>query len=259
MTLWGNVTWDVARAGGFTAYLLTALSVATGLALTVQWQSPRWPRLVNSELHNFLTLLALIFTGVHILAVWLDPFTRFGWAEVFIPFLSHYRPLWMALGIVGLYLALAVGLSTWLRSRIGYVWWRRLHLLTLATYALVTVHGLGNGSDTRTWWGALIYAASVVLIGSLLALRLLFPAGQGKRHPLAAGVTALAILGLGIFAALGPLQPGWNIFANNGQGSGARNDVAAPPAARAATDPFGAAFTAYVEPTMTATAPGASE
>jgi hypothetical protein len=47
---------------------------------------------VNSELHNFLTLLSAIFMVVHVLAVWVDPFTQFGWNEVFIPFVSHYRP-----------------------------------------------------------------------------------------------------------------------------------------------------------------------
>src|SRR2546421_9921533 len=125
-TLWQAVTWDVARAGGFTAYILLMLSVAIGLALTMHLQSPSfWPRILNSELHNFVTLLALVFTSIHVLAVIVDPFTRFGLKEVFIPFVSHYRPVWMALGIVALYLGLAIGLSTWLRPIIGYNWWRR--------------------------------------------------------------------------------------------------------------------------------------
>ena len=60
MSPWEAVTWDVARAGGFTAYVLLGLSVALGLALTMHWQSWRWPRLINSELHNFVTLLSLV-------------------------------------------------------------------------------------------------------------------------------------------------------------------------------------------------------
>src|SRR5215831_19142441 len=78
MSVWEAITWDVARAGGFTAYILLTLAVALGLALTLQIQSSRWPRLINSELHNYLTLLSLVFVGVHVLAVWVDPFTRFG-------------------------------------------------------------------------------------------------------------------------------------------------------------------------------------
>src|SRR5215469_5637601 len=98
----------------------------------------------------------------------------------------------MALGIVALYLGLAIGLSTWLRPIIGYAWWQRLHVLTLVTYGLVTVHGIATGSDTRTWWGVLIYAGSAAIIAWLLLLRLLQPAtAQGQRHPGWAIVTAL--------------------------------------------------------------------
>lgn len=172
-TLWENVTWNVARAGGFTAYILLALAVIVGLALSTQLQSPaRWPRLLNNELHNFLTLLGTIFLGVHILAVWVDPFTKFGWNEVFLPFVSHYRPIWMALGIVALYLGLAIGLSTWIRPRIGYRWWRRLHILTIGIFALATIHGLGTGSDTQTIWALGIYVASSIVVTLLLCRRL---------------------------------------------------------------------------------------
>ncbi|HLI05281.1 MAG TPA: ferric reductase-like transmembrane domain-containing protein [Ktedonobacteraceae bacterium] len=174
-TLWQAVTWDVARAGGFTAYILLALAVMVGLALSTQLQSPsRWPRLLNSELHNFLTLLSTIFVIVHVLAVWVDPFTRFGWQEIFIPFLSTYRTFWMALGIVALYLGIAIGISTWLRPRIGYKLWRKLHVLTLLIFALATIHGLGTGSDTQTPWAIGIYLTSIAFVGILFLRRVFF-------------------------------------------------------------------------------------
>lgn len=175
MTAWEAVTWYVARAGGLTAYALLSSSVVLGLALTLRWQSPRWPRLINSEWHNYLTLLSLIFAGVHVLAVWVDPFTRFGLSELWVPLVSHYRPLAMALGIVGLYLGLAIGLSTWLRPIIGYQLWRRLHILTLVVYALVTLHGITTGTDTRTWWALALYLGSAGLTGLLIVLRLQAP------------------------------------------------------------------------------------
>jgi predicted ferric reductase len=183
MNIWQSVTWNVARAGGFTAYILLTLAVIVGLALSTQLQSPsRWPRLLNSELHNFLTLLSTIFLGVHVLAVWVDPFTSFNWNEVFIPLVSHYRPEWMALGIVSLYLGIAIGISTWLRPRIGYTWWRRLHVLTLAIFVLATIHGIGTGSDTQTWWALGIYLVSSILVGLLLCRRLFVSSRKSKKH-----------------------------------------------------------------------------
>jgi xanthosine utilization system XapX-like protein len=270
MGVWQSITWDVARAGGFTAYILLTLSVAIGLALTLQWQSPgRWPRLLNSELHNFTTLLALIFTGIHVLAVWIDPFTSFGWNEVLIPFVSHYRPLWMAPGIVGLYLGLAIGLSTWLRPLIGYVWWRRLHVLTLVLYALVTVHGLATGSDTQTWWGVLIYVSSVALVGGLLLSRLLTPVNARSRsHPVIATLVGLLTLAGVIWTVSGPLQAGWNAVANNGNGSGSRIAQAQSPGQsttqkqsgnqQPSSDPYASPFTATLQGTISQTGPAAS-
>ena len=214
MTLWETITWDTTRAGGFTAYGLLAAAVIVGLALSMQWQSPRWPRLVNSELHNFLTLLALFFTALHVLAVWLDPFTHFTWVEMLIPFTSYYRPIWMALGIVALYLGIAIGASTWLRPRIGYALWRKLHIFTLAIFALTTVHGLATGSDTQTWWALAIYVVSTVAVTALLCARLLKPTkASGRRHPKLAAATALLVLIAVVWALMGPLQSGWSSHA----------------------------------------------
>ena len=183
-TIWQGVTWDVARAGGFTAYILLTLAVVVGLALSTQIQSPsRWPRLLNSELHNFLTLLSTIFLVVHVLATWVDPYTNFGWNEILIPLASHYRPEWMVFGIVALYLGIAIGISTWLRPHIGYKLWRSLHVLTLGIFALATIHGIGTGSDTQTPWALGIYLVSIVLVGSLLCRRVLFSKGKRKHVP----------------------------------------------------------------------------
>ena len=171
MGIWKSVTWDVARAGGLTAYALLTASVLIGLALSLHWQSARWPRLINNALHNYLTLLGAIFLGVHILAVWADPFTHFGLNEIWLPLASHYRPLGMAFGIVGLYIGIAIGISTWLRPRIGYQLWRKLHLLTLALYVFATVHGIVSGTDTRTWWAVGMYGVSVLMVGALVMMR----------------------------------------------------------------------------------------
>ena len=221
MSLWETITWDTARAGGFTAYLLLTLSVLLGLALSLRWQPRWWPRLISYELHVWATVLSFIFLGIHIVASWIDPFTRFGLGELLIPFVSHYRPLWMALGIVAMYLSFAVTLSLFVRRQIGYTWWLRLHELSFAVWALATVHGLATGSDTRTIWGIELYIISSVLVCGLLLVRLLQPAAPGGRaHPIWASVVALSLAATIVWTAAGPLRPGWNAIANNGNGSG---------------------------------------
>jgi hypothetical protein len=211
MSSWNAVTWDVARAGGFVSYGLVTLAVSLGLVLRNRWQTRRWPRLVTNELHGYVSLLALVFIAVHVTAVAVDPFTRFGLAAVLVPFATQYRTLWMSLGIVGLYLLLAVWVSSKLRARLGHRAWRLLHLLSFAVYSAATLHGLGTGSDTRTVWGALTYAVSVGLVGSLLAVRLVAPAGAGSRpRPLLAAAAAVAVIGGVFWSATGPFAADWS-------------------------------------------------
>ena len=148
MTLDHTLTWEVARVGGMLAYVLVTASVALGLLLSLKATSENWPRFITNELHRFVTLVALVFTGVHTLAVLLDPFTGFSLAEVFLPLTTHYRPLWIAMGIVSAYLLVAVWASEYVRKRVGYAWWRRFHYLAFAVFLLGTLHGLGTGSDS---------------------------------------------------------------------------------------------------------------
>jgi predicted ferric reductase len=203
----GTITWEAARASGFVAYALLTASVAVGLALSLGWRSPRWPRFVTSETHRFVTLLALIFTGLHSLSVAIDPFIRFSLPEIVVPFASHYRPTWIAMGIVGTYLLVAVYASEWVRPRVGYAWWRRFHTLSFLVYVLATLHGLGTGSDSRTPWALVVYGASVVLVGALLTLRLL-PSPPAVARPVVTALCAIALAGGILWAWSGPLQPG---------------------------------------------------
>ncbi|MFN8620831.1 MAG: ferric reductase-like transmembrane domain-containing protein [Chloroflexota bacterium] len=169
---WQSLTWQVARTSGFVAIGLLTASVAMGLVLSLKWKSTRYPRFVTTEVHRFITLLSLVFIAVHGVAIAVDPWIGMTPLEVLLPMLSHYRPTWVAFGIVAGYLALAVYLSERIRGRIGYQRWHQLHLLAFVVWAASIVHGLGAGSDSRSPWALAIYAGSALLVGGLLLLRL---------------------------------------------------------------------------------------
>lgn len=242
---WANLTWDTARAGGFVAYLLLTGTVALGIALSFGWRSDSWPRFLGREVHNHVVLLTLVFTGLHTVAIWLDPFMRFTPAEVLVPFVSHYRPTWVALGITTAYLLLAIFLTERLRPWIGWTWWRRMHYLAFPAWGLATLHGLGNGSDSQTGWAFVIYATCFSLVAALLAIRVTRAATSlTSRAGLAGGLLVLGAAGW-LWAVQGPIQPGWNQVANNGQGNGSRLSAASgsggagPAAAGGASAPSG--------------------
>jgi hypothetical protein len=219
MSIDHTLSWEVARVGGLLAYLLTTVSVVLGLLLSLKTHSARWPRFITNELHRHVTLLSLVFIAVHSLALWLDPFTGFNLGEVLLPMTSHYRPLWIAFGIVAAYLAVAIWLSEHLRSSVGYAWWHRFHMLAFVVFLLATVHGLGSGSDSSAGWAVALYGGSVLLVAALLLVR----AGRalaGRPGWGVAGVVAAMVLALGFFAIRGPLYSGWNAIANDGNGNG---------------------------------------
>jgi hypothetical protein len=242
MTDLGQIPWIVARAGGFLAYGLLTASVVLGLVLGLGWKSRVFTRFVTTETHRFITLVGLVFIGIHGVALLLDPFIGFTPVEVLVPFVSHYRPLFVALGVVGGYLAVAVWASEYLRSRIGYAWWRRFHVVAFAVWALATVHGIGNGTDTKAPWALAIYGVSTVLVVGLLALRLrprlaasgrALEGGRALVRPAVAAIALVGVLAVVAWTWAGPLQPGWNAVANNGNGSGRATAAAPAPAAAA--------------------------
>jgi hypothetical protein len=239
----GSLTWDVARAGGLVAFALLTASVALGLALSLGWRSPRWTRFVTNEVHRFVTLLALVFMAVHGVAIAVDPFIKMSLPQVLIPFLSTYRPVWVALGITAGYLALAVYLSERVRGRVGYAWWRRFHAFAFLAFAMALVHGIATGSDTRTPWGLALYGGSLFLVGFLLILRL-FPDPPKRSRPVTAGLAITAVALTVGFTLLGPLQPGWNARAGGtvaaaSAGGGAATGATGGTAGGAASGPGG--------------------
>jgi hypothetical protein len=229
----GSLTWDVARTGGLVAYALLTVSVAMGLVLSLGWRSPRWTRFVTNEIHRFVTLLALVFMAIHGAAIALDPFIKMGVPDVLVPFLTSYRPVWVALGITAGYLGLAVYLSERVRGRIGYAWWRRFHAFAFVAFVMALVHGIATGSDTRAPWAIALYLGSLALVGFLLMLRL-FPEAPKKPRPLAAGLAVVLGLGVISFMFFGPLRSGWSALAGGtvpstaGAGAATGSAVATP-------------------------------
>lgn len=142
-----QMLWFVARAGGIVAWALAAGSVVWGLALSSRalGRKPRPAWLF--DLHRFLGGAALIFTGIHVLAVLFDTYVHFGLIEILVPFTGSWHPAAVAWGIVSFYLLLAVELTSLARARIPKRLWRRVHFGSFALFALSTIHGVSAGTD----------------------------------------------------------------------------------------------------------------
>ena len=204
----GTAFWYLTRGSGVVALLLLTTSTVVGVLTAGRWRSERWPRFAVATVHRNVTLIALVFIGIHVLTTIADGYAPIGIKDVFIPFASQYRPVWLGLGALALDLLLAIGISTAFRKRIGYRAWRTLHWSAYAVWPLALAHGLGSGSDARYGWMALLSLVCLVLVVLAVSGRLMFSRSPGPRLAAGAATFALALL-LGTWYATGPRKHGW--------------------------------------------------
>jgi len=181
-----KTAWHITRATGVVAYLLLTAAAVWGLALSSKIIKEAVPAPLTLDMHNTLSWLAIWTTAVHVFGLLFDSYYQYRLADLFIPFIGPYRPLWVGLGVIGLYLMAATSLSFGWRKRIGQAWWRRLHSLTFAAYGLVTLHGLMAGTDSVDWGMKAMFLGSTLLVLFMTNYRLL-TARQKRRRRVRSG------------------------------------------------------------------------
>ena len=156
-----HLWWYVARAGGLVAWGLVVASCAWGLLHALRTfgrrPSPAW----MLSVHRYLSTLAIVFVVVHVVAILADSYVQFSLADVLVPMVSSWHPVAVAWGIVGMYLLVAIEITSLLRHRMSKRAWHAVHLLSYFLFASTTVHMLTAGTDVK----ALVASTAAVLLG----------------------------------------------------------------------------------------------
>jgi hypothetical protein len=227
--------WYLTRGTGVVSLLLLTASVALGIAQVTRWSSARFPRFVTAALHKQISLLVVVFLGVHIVTAIADGFAPIHWIDVVVPFSSAYRPVWLGLGAVAFDLLVALIVTSLLRQRIGYRTWRVVHWAAYASFPIALVHGLGTGSDTHSRWMLGVSIGCLAVVAAAVWWRLAAIRDTSPTARLVAGAATLAVpAAVVLFTMLGPLAPGWSRRA----GTPSSLLGAAPAATRAGTSSF---------------------
>jgi len=166
-----QLPWHVARAGGIVAWALVAGSVIWGLTLSTRALGRRPRPAWLFDLHRFLGGLAVVFTVVHVLAVVADSYVDFSLVNVLVPLTGEWHPLAVAWGIVGLYLLLAVELTSLAMARLPRRLWRRVHMASFLVFAATSVHALTAGTDRRSAAFLVAVALACGVVALLTAIR----------------------------------------------------------------------------------------
>ena len=90
--------WYVARAGGLVAWGLVVASCTWGLLHALRSfgrrPSPSW----MLSTHRYLSTLAIVFVGVHVVAILADSYVQFSLADVLVPMVSSWHPVAVGVG-----------------------------------------------------------------------------------------------------------------------------------------------------------------
>jgi predicted ferric reductase len=196
--------WFLSRAAGMVAYLLLFTSVFLGLSMTGGALERFLARFRVYDLHRFASLLGVGVILFHALVVLPDEFIAFTLPELLLPFASPYRPLYMGLGVLSLYLTAVIVAAFYVRRLISYKIWRLMHYATFLAFVLALAHGVGAGTDTGAAWAQYLYAATGLVAFNLLVYRALKGSARpGPVEPRAAGNSGVAPSG-------GTANPGIN-------------------------------------------------
>lgn len=163
--------WYAARAAGIAAYVLLSFVVVLGLTMARNARLRGWPKYALEDVHRFAGLLVGTFLVVHVVTIAIDAWLPFSFASIVLPFVSRYRPVWVACGIVAAELLVALAIANHYRDRLPYRFWRRTHYLNFAVWTLATIHGIASGTDRSAPWLLALYALSTAAVGAATAWR----------------------------------------------------------------------------------------
>jgi predicted ferric reductase len=182
----GQFWWFMTRASGITAWLMLTASVIWGIVLSTKafakHRRPAW----LFDLHRWLGGLTVLFVTIHIAALVADNYTHFGVKEIALPYASNWKPGAVALGVLGMWLLVAIELTSLAMKRLPKKVWRYVHMSSYVLFWLTSLHGAFAGTDRSR----LLYQGTAV--ASLLAVAWATMYRIANRRPQRAARSAVA-------------------------------------------------------------------
>lgn len=175
-----KIWWYLSRSSGIVALVLLVLSVVWGILLATRALRPMDRPAWLLDLHRWLGGTALVMTGLHLLGLYLDGYIDFGVAELLVPGTSEYRPLAVAIGVVSMYVMVAIQATSYLRHRLSTRVWRTTHMLSYGLVWGAAIHAGLAGTDTvNRVYQVLALLLTMVAVAAMM-VRILSP---GRRRP----------------------------------------------------------------------------
>ncbi len=175
--------WYVVRASGLVAGVSLVILMLSGIGAVTGHTFRFLEPLTAWATHRALGIVLAVSTAIHVVTLLFDQFVPFNVTQLLVPWASQYKPLivfginlgsvFVALGILAFYVALAVVVSSlfWIDKKQKI--WKFLHIASYFVIAAVFFHALFLGTDTSGGLGRLAWVAGggLVLLAILVRLR----------------------------------------------------------------------------------------
>ena len=172
--------WVLARASGIAGYLLIVASMTSGVVLHTRLVQRLASPIARMEWHRILAILGLALVALHGVALVMDNYMPTRWLDLVVPGGIAYRPLWVAFGVLSMWLMVIVSVTAAMRKQLGAKVWKGIHLASYGVFAAATLHGVMAGTDSGQPWMLAIYLGSIALVVGVASRRLL----SGPNAPL---------------------------------------------------------------------------
>ena len=174
--------WYITRASGIVAAVALFILILSGVGFITGRSFTFLEPLTAWATHRAIGIVFAVSIFIHGAALLFDNYLPFTVTEVLFPFVSHYRTatlfgvhlgsLYVALGIIAMYLVAAMVLSTYLwidkKPRI----WKAVHFLAYLVMIFVFVHALYLGTDLASGPLRIIWIVLGVIAGLAFIVRL---------------------------------------------------------------------------------------
>jgi predicted ferric reductase len=139
---------DLASFAGLTALVLLTLNILLGLLVSTNYNPARdWPRRKLPwplfRIHNWTGYTAMCVVVLHpVILLFVDSkVARFGVRDVLLPVWSQGQTLYNCLGAIAFWGFAVVVSTSYLRPKLGYRPWKKLHYTAYAAALAMFVHG----------------------------------------------------------------------------------------------------------------------
>lgn len=169
-----SLPWYISRASGIVSYLFLFLIMMSGIMITTKTMYRFLSPSTAWTMHQYIGITLTISIVAHVVSLLFDNFLKFSIADLFVPFASGFASNYIAMGIIGFYLFLAVIISSLFYKMKAPKIWRLLHYLPYPVFILIFIHGINIGSDTQTSTMQIVYWTTGTIMLTMAIYRIFY-------------------------------------------------------------------------------------